>query len=100
MVALPSFGCVVCNQIGDPGIAFPPALVRAAEAVDDGSQTGRMGLVGDVVYLVRSRAERSQEVPLAFHSIRQDASDANANHLVAAGFVTSLSRSRIISLVP
>src|SRR2546427_1891550 len=52
MIALPPFGGVVRNQIGDPRIAFPPALVRAGKAVDDGCQTGWMGLVGNVVDLV------------------------------------------------
>src|SRR6267378_3846308 len=100
MVAFPSFGGVVRNQVGDPGIAFPPALVRAGKAVDDGCQTGRTGLVGDVVYLVRGGAERSKEVPLAFHSARQDASAADAHHLGAAGFVSSLGRARNVSEVP
>src|SRR2546427_3714676 len=100
MVALPAFGSLVRDQVGDPGIALPPALVRAAEAVDDGSQKGRMGLVGDVVYLVRGGAERAQEVPLAFHPVRQDASAANAHHLGAAGFVSSFGRARDMSEVP
>src|SRR2546428_11210342 len=100
MVALPPFGRVVRNQIGNPRIAFPPALVRAGKAVDDGSQKGRTGLVGDVVYLVRGGAERSKEVPLAFHSARQDASAAHAHHLGAAGFVSSFGRARNMSEVP
>src|SRR5205814_7093232 len=100
MVALPAFGSLVRDQVGDPGIALPPALVRAAEAVDDGTQKARMGLVGDVVYLVRGGAERAQEVPFAFHPARQDASAANAHHLGTAGFVSPFGRARNVSEVP
>src|SRR5882762_4538402 len=100
MIALPPFRGVVRDQIGNPRVAFPPALVRAGEAIDDGGQKGRPGLVGDVVYLVRGRAERSQEVPLAFHPARQDASAAYTNHLGAASFVSSLGWARDMSEVP
>src|SRR5882762_4696411 len=99
MIALPPFGGLVRDQIGNPRIAFPPALVRAAKAVDDGCQKNRTGLVGNVVYLVRGRAERSQEVPFTFHSARQDAAAANAHHLSAAGFLSSLGWARNMSEV-
>src|SRR5437867_11914935 len=100
MVALPAFGSLVRDQVGDPGIALPPALVSAAEAVDDGSQKGRMGLVGDVVYLVRGGAESAQEVPIAFQPARKYATAANSHHLGPAGFVSSLGRARNVSEVP
>src|SRR6267142_1193776 len=100
MITLPPFGGFVRDQIGDPRIAFPPALVRAAKAVDDGCQKNRTGLVGDVVDLVRGRAERSQEVPFAFDPARQDASAAHAYHLGAAGFFSSFGRARDMSEVP
>src|ERR1700704_7167306 len=100
MIALPPFGGFVRDQIGDSRIAFPPALVCAAEAVDDGRQKSRMGLVGNVVDLVRGRAERSQQVPLGFHPVRQDASAAYTNHLRAPGFFSSFGRARNVSEVP
>ncbi|MND00552.1 hypothetical protein D3C83_192090 [compost metagenome] len=65
----------------DAGIALPPALMRAVEAVDNRDEKRRLRGIGDVVELMRLVAARPEQVPLAAHAVGQRVATANARHL-------------------
>ncbi len=74
------------HQIGDAGVAFPPALMRALEAGDAREERG-LGRIGHVPDFVRAVAEGAQQIEFALVGFGQRAAGADAHHLRAAGFV-------------
>ena len=66
----PPFVPSVGHEIRNPGVAFPPALMRPIEAGDDGDELCRLRRIGDVVNLVRAITKRPQQIPLAFDPMR------------------------------
>ena len=74
------------DQEGDAGVAFPPALVRVAQAVEPRDQH-RLGGIGDVPDLVRLAAEAAQHVDGGLVALGKDAAVAHPHHLRAAVLV-------------
>ena len=85
IAAHPSFLRVVGDEIRDAGVAFPPALVRAGQVVDDRCQLARLRRHRDIPDFMCAATKRAQQVPLAFHAARQRVAAADAHHLRSAG---------------
>ena len=81
IAARPPFLRVVGDEIRDAGVAFPPALVRAGEVVDDRRQLARLRRHGDIPDFMCATAKRPQQVPLALDASRQRVAAADADHL-------------------
>ena len=77
------------HQIGDAGVAFPPALVRVLQAAEPRDQHG-IGGIGDVPDLMRLAAEGAQHVDRVGIALGQCLAVADAHHLRAAALVFSL----------
>jgi hypothetical protein len=69
------------DEIGDPGLAFPEALVRALQALDHAGDHLRVLGLGDVPDLMRLVAEHAQHVDRVAVALRQLLAVADAHHL-------------------
>src|SRR5712692_10424913 len=78
------------DQKGDPGIAFPPALVRVLELIDDDRDAGRLLRRGHVPDFMRGVAESAKEINFAGIRLGQRLAVADAHHLRAATFALTL----------
>src|SRR6267154_550231 len=73
----------------DARVAFPPALVRALQLVDNGREARGLRRFGDVPDLVRGVAVVAQQIDLALVSLGELRAVAHAHHLRAARLVLS-----------
>src|SRR5262245_8099386 len=80
---------IAADEIGNAGIAFPPALMRIPQSGDDRGQLRWLGRIGDVPDLVRLGSECAKQVDLALVGLRQLRACAGAYHLRPAGFTLS-----------
>src|SRR6266436_5450933 len=79
-VGAPAGRRAVRDQVGDAGVALPPVLVRALEAVEHRDEPGRLRGIGHVPDLVREVAERAQEIGLLLLRARQRLAVADPHH--------------------
>ena len=77
------------NEIGDAGVAFPPALVRVLQAHDDLGEQRGLGRIGDIPDFMATAAEDAQHVGLAGVALGQRLAVADAHHLRAAFLVVA-----------
>ena len=69
------------DEVGDAGVAFPPALVRVLEVPAHARDEARACRIGDVPDLVALAAERAQQIDLVGIALRQRLAVADAHHL-------------------
>jgi len=74
------------DQIGNAGIAFPPVLMRVAQATDHHRDAVGFGRIGDIPDFVRAVAEIAQQIKFALAAMRQVVAAAHAHHRRAADF--------------
>ena len=73
------------NEKRDPGVAFPPVLVRALERTDT-AYARRFRGIGNIPNFMRRVAERAQQIELPAIALRQLRAATDAHHLRAAVF--------------
>ena len=79
-ISPPAEGRAVRDEVRDTGVALPPVLVRALEAVEHGGEPRRLRGIGHVPDLVGQVAERAQEVRLVLVGARQRLAVADSHH--------------------
>jgi hypothetical protein len=77
------------DEIGDAGVALPPAFVRVVQTADDDGEAMRTGGIGDVPEFVGGIAEGAEEIDLGFVGVGENAAVADAGHLRTTGFELS-----------
>ena len=85
------------DEIGNAGVAFPPALVRVVQPIDANDEMG-VRRIGDVPDLVRLTAERAQQVDRRGVALGQRPAVAHAHHLRAALLVVSLQAWKVMQI--
>src|SRR6266480_4695668 len=74
------------DEVGDAGVALPPVLVSALQALDDRGEQPRLPRIGHVPDLVRGIAEGAEQVHLALVALGEVRAVAHAHHLRPARF--------------
>src|SRR5437762_11401534 len=78
------------NEIRDAGVAFPPALMRALQPLNDARDELWVRRIGGVPDLVRLIAEGAQQINRARVALGEALAVADPHHLRAAGLVIAL----------
>ena len=73
------------DEISDAGIAFPPALMRAAQIANDDIQARGLLRCGDIPHFMLLITEHPQHIDLGRIALRQLRTLADARHLPATG---------------